>query len=73
MHNEVICMFLVVFAGRKHALLYNRDEKTYVLDLNSKNGTFINGERIFQEEELVNEDILKIANFEFKFVQGSKY
>ncbi|OIJ21741.1 hypothetical protein BKP45_03315 [Anaerobacillus alkalidiazotrophicus] len=34
------------FIGRNHAMILNKENKFFVVDLESKNGTFIDGERI---------------------------
>jgi pSer/pThr/pTyr-binding forkhead associated (FHA) protein len=34
------------FASTEHALLYRRDERWWLEDLNSRNGTLLNGERL---------------------------
>lgn len=38
-----------VYVSRKHAMIYKDNEKWYIRDLNSKNGTFVNGTRIASE------------------------
>lgn len=53
--------------GRKHALIYYKDEKFYLADLNSKNGTFINGNRIQGERQVYDGDVIKLATTEFRF------
>jgi len=53
--------------GRKHALIYSKNDKFYLTDLNSKNGTYINGERIQGERQINNGDTIKLAITEIKF------
>ena len=38
-----------VYVSRKHATIYKENEKWYIKDLNSKNGTFVNGTRIVSD------------------------
>ena len=51
--------------SKEHAELFLRDADLRVLDLGSKNGTFVNSERI-REERLREGDILHIAQVEFR-------
>jgi len=57
--------------SKKHCTLEVRDDKCFVTDLDSTNGTYINDERIQGERELHNGQILKIGPLEFqvKFIQ----
>jgi len=55
------------FIGRNHALLYQKNKQYFIVDLNSKNGTFINGERITGLVKLENCCNFKIANTEIEF------
>lgn len=55
--------------GKLHAELLNRNGVSYVKDLNSMNGTFINNSRIEsnKEYELRANDLLRLANSEYIF------
>ncbi|MGN0317031.1 MAG: FHA domain-containing protein [Lachnospira sp.] len=55
--------------SRSHADIISRSGKYYILDLNSKNGTFVNGVPIpaQQEVEIHNGDAIRLANEEFEF------
>lgn len=55
------------FVGRTHALIYQKGDSFYIVDLSSKNGTFVNGVQIFGLSKLDPECMLKIANTEFRF------
>ena len=46
----------------RHCELFQRDEYWYVRDLNSSNGTFVNGEKVYTEAELHNGDLLKMGS-----------
>ena len=56
--------------GKLHAEITNKDGAYYMKDLNSRNGTFINGERIVSnvEHSLQNNDRIAFANSEYKFL-----
>ena len=55
--------------SRSHADIITREQKCYVMDLNSKNKTYVNNQQIpaQQEIEISNGDCLKLANEEFIF------
>lgn len=49
--------------GRHHAKIIQHSDGHYtILDLNSKNGTFVNGKRIFEETRLNLNDVVKIGH-----------
>ncbi len=56
--------------GRVHAELIIRDDKLYLKDLNSRNGTKINSSRICGniEHEIVNKDIICLADCEYELI-----
>ena len=56
--------------SRTHALLERKGSSYYVCDLNSKNGTFCNGERILPQEKrkIENEDLISFAELEYRAV-----
>lgn len=55
--------------GRIHMELRTVNSKYYIVDLNSRNGTFINGRRLEANKEykIENKDILMLADCEFTF------
>ena len=55
--------------GKMHAEIIRRDEKYYIIDLNSVNGTYINGERAVCniETEIKNGDSIMLANESYRF------
>lgn len=55
--------------GKIHAEIISREGEYYLVDLNSKNGTYINGTRIPSNKEQVihNNDRITIANAEYIF------
>lgn len=54
--------------SRNHCTIMTRDNQVWVRDLNSRNGTFVNGERITEEEEVRDGDQLQIGKLEFVVV-----
>ena len=48
-------------ASRQHAVLANHSGTVTVRDLESRNGTFVNGEAVTGEKELAQGDLVKIA------------
>lgn len=56
--------------GKVHAEIITREGRYYLKDLNSKNGTYINGKRMDsnKEYEIKNNDRLTLANSEFVFI-----
>jgi pSer/pThr/pTyr-binding forkhead associated (FHA) protein len=60
--------------SKKHCLLLVRDEKAFVRDLESTNGTFVNDEPVAGERELADGDRLRVGPLDFTVVlaAGSK-
>jgi hypothetical protein len=55
------------YASGIHARLYSRGANYYVEDMNSTNGTFLNGRRLNGEAKLNDLDEVRIGNTEFRF------
>jgi type II secretory pathway predicted ATPase ExeA len=55
------------FISRRHAIFFRKDGKTIVVDLKSRNGTFVNGKRI-THQVLVNDDIISLGDHRIKFI-----
>lgn len=55
------------YVGRSHAVIYFKQGRFYVTDLNSKNGTFINGERVLGVRELHDGCQIKFGNTDVTF------
>lgn len=55
------------YASSVHARLYSRGANYYVEDMNSTNGTFLNGGMLDGEAELSDLDEIKIGDTEFRF------
>jgi len=60
------------FISRTHAAIIQEDDEFYVQDLNSKNGTFLNGERLpagqRSAEPLKHGDRIRFHTVEFEFI-----
>uniref|UniRef100_A0A832H7U1 FHA domain-containing protein n=1 Tax=Oscillatoriales cyanobacterium SpSt-402 TaxID=2282168 RepID=A0A832H7U1_9CYAN len=54
--------------SRRHAvILYVPEEGFYLVDLNSMNGSFVNGIRLQQRQLLKDSDRIRLGSFEFSF------
>jgi general secretion pathway protein A len=58
------------FISRHHALFVRHENSTFLMDLNSTNGTFVNSRRI-SNLMLKNDDIVLVGNHRIKFVDPS--
>jgi len=52
--------------SRKHARVYCKDDRYFVQDLGSTNGTFVNG-KLIEQAEIADRDVLTTGNFMFTF------
>jgi predicted component of type VI protein secretion system len=52
--------------SRRHCAIVTRDSGVFVLDLNSRNGVFVNDERVVKERALEAGDRLRMGPFEFE-------
>ena len=57
------------FASGRHARLYDRDGVVYIEDMNSTNGTYVNGRRLGAQQVLRSSDRIRIGDTEFRFEQ----
>ena len=64
-HNEL--RISSRFISRHHALFVRHGKSTFLMDLNSTNGTFVNSRRI-SNLMLTNDDIVLLGNHRIKFV-----
>ncbi|MBN2548156.1 MAG: FHA domain-containing protein [Anaerolineales bacterium] len=56
----------------RHAMVYKQDSNLMVRDLNSTNGTFINGQRITQPVPLKSGDVIQIGPFRLNYDAQAK-
>ena len=54
--------------GRRHAIIKREHHGFWLIDLKSKNGTFVNGQRVTEPTCLTHGDRIRLHNFEFEFV-----
>lgn len=55
------------FISRHHTLFVRHDKATFVMDLNSTNGTFVNSRRV-SNLMMKNDDVVQIGNHYIKFI-----
>jgi hypothetical protein len=58
------------YASGRHARLYDRDGHVYIEDLNSTNGTYVNGARVSAQQLLRPGDVVRIGDTELRFDNG---
>lgn len=57
--------------SRKHCRLIRRGNEYFLQDLESSNGTFVNGSRIYSEEKAIYDgDLIRMGRVELKFETG---
>ena len=54
------------FVSRHHALLVRHGGSTFLMDLNSTNGTFVNGRRV-SNHVLLHDDVITVGHHKIKF------
>ena len=55
------------YASGLHARIFNRDGRTYLEDMSSTNGTLLNDAELKGEAELLDGDVIRIGDTEFRF------
>jgi hypothetical protein len=55
------------YASGLHARIFSRDGRAYVEDMKSTNGTLLNDAQLRGEAELVDGDVVRIGDTEFRF------
>jgi len=58
--------------SRNHCAILVSDDEAVVRDLNSRNGTFLNGEAVEGDHVLVTGDVLKVGKIEFELIVKAK-
>ena len=58
------------YASGVHARIFSRDGHTYLEDMNSTNGTLLNDATLNGEAELIDGDVVRIGDTEFRFEVG---
>ncbi len=67
-HQECNLCLSLTEISRKHAMIFERDDKLWIKEFGSTNGTFLNRERISHETPLHTGDILHFSSLEFRVV-----
>ncbi|MDR2392511.1 MAG: FHA domain-containing protein [Planctomycetota bacterium] len=57
--------------SRRHAIIIGRDGEYGLMDMNSANGTFLNGKRISKPVRLYHGDVIQIGEFSLTFREGA--
>jgi len=70
-HPECDIVLEVGAVSRQHARILRSDDRYYVEDLNSRNGTFLNDQAVTGRQALSENDRLRICDMEFVFHLGS--
>lgn len=61
------------YVSKNHFLIVEDEDNYFLEDLDSSNGTYLNGEEVLDAVELKNGDIIKVGSIEFLFVnKGDK-
>lgn len=60
------------FISKSHAQIIKDEDLYFLEDLDSANGTYLNGQQIFDAIELKDKDMIDIGQVEFLFVDGDK-
>lgn len=55
------------YIGKYHAQIFKKNNKFYIVDMNSKNGTYIEDERIYSTIEIKNNSIIRLASTKIIF------
>lgn len=56
------------YVSARHAIIRKRGKRFYIQDLNSTNGTFVNGKRIKRIAKITNNDVITLGDVELKFI-----
>ncbi|MBM7869432.1 hypothetical protein JOC70_000901 [Clostridium pascui] len=57
-----------MYVSGNHAIIKQQEDKMYIYDLGSKNGVFVNGDKIEESKELNNNDTIIIGETKLRFV-----
>ncbi|VEJ35678.1 Probable regulatory protein embR [Aedoeadaptatus ivorii] len=60
------------FVSKNHLVIEKADGKYYIRDLHSANGTFLNGNTLYEEAELKNGDRIGVGFIQFLFVDQGR-
>ena len=60
------------FVSKNHLIIEKENGHYYIRDLNSANGTFLNGQTLYEKTELNNGDRIGVGFIQFLFVDQSR-
>ncbi len=65
--TERSCIIIIsdTSVGRNHAIIECRDKQYWISDVDTVNGTYLNGRRLSESRQLCNGDKVRFARFEF--------
>ena len=58
------------YASGLHARIFSREGRSYVEDMSSTNGTLLNDAELHGEADLIDGDVVRIGDTEFRFEAG---
>ena len=67
LNNDIVLSGDVI--SKYHAEIVKSSDNYYLVDKNSSNGTFLNGEFVNKNYQLINDDIIEIGEYKIKFVE----
>ncbi len=67
-HNDNDIVLKDPYISKHHFRIVKDENEYFIEDLNSSNGTYVNGERIIDVKKLTYGDIIKVGNIEFMFI-----
>lgn len=60
------------YISKKTCSYYQKDDGYYIEDLNSSNGTFLNGKQVMSSTKIYDQDIIELGSFQYRFNQGDE-
>lgn len=60
------------YISKRHAVIIKKDDGYYIEDLNSSNGTFLNGKQVMSSTRIYDQDIIELGSFQYRFNQGDE-
>ncbi len=70
-YNDIVLNYLVI-SGEHCVFVKDADQRIYVEDLGSTNGTLVNGAAIHQRHPLSSQDLVQIGHFEIRYVDRAR-
>lgn len=70
-HQQADLSLAFAEVSRRHAGIILKDDQLFVIDLESSNGTFVNGQQITEEVLLKANDLVRFAHVEYQVIYES--